>query len=85
MSKFIVTSESTPMYNYYGKYIGESDKRALCYSKFIGKHRTYRELFELTKEFEYQVFETHALAQEAADQVNEMYSDDFKVELYART
>lgn len=80
MGKFIVTSEEKPCKNYLGEIIGTTEKRALCYAKTVGKHRTYRESFELNKGFCYQTFKTKELAQEAADYVNESYNDDFKVE-----
>lgn len=78
---FIVTSEEKPCLNYLNEVIGTTGKRALCYYVKIGKRRTYRQSFELTKGFKYQTFKTKELAQEASDYVNEAYNDDFKPEL----
>lgn len=81
MAHFIVTSEQKDALDYLGKKIGVTEKRVLCYSKSLGKRRIYRDsLKNCTQKLHILEYKTEQKAQDACDQVNEAYNDDFKVE-----
>lgn len=78
---FIITAPPTADTAFDGTYLGLSNRRALYYSKSIGKGRIYRRSYpESDPSFVLFEYATPAAAQALCDQINTAYNDDFKVE-----
>lgn len=79
---YICTSEEKPIHNVKGKHIGNEPKRALFYSKHVGKGRFYRGYFPHPGDHSLKLFELDSYedARKMCEQVNNHYKDNFKPE-----
>lgn len=82
--QFIIVSDEKPAKNFKGEIIGTTPKRALFWSKDVGRHRAYRASFELPENQALSMvmfkFDDKKEAQELCKGINKAYNDDFKLE-----
>lgn len=78
---YIVTSEPKDNYNIKNEFIGVTPKRALFYLKSIGKHRIYRDYFDVQDKDKVMFrFKTEEEALDLCNEINSVYNDTFNVE-----